>query len=84
MAEMTEWEVGTTLRLPQWTRQEILVLIQGKREAKGKMGRDWAIELAVGTASMEPKWAMVSLLTRFVTVTINLEFKVSSYRIIIL
>lgn len=47
-------------RLPRWTRQEILVLIQGKRVAEGRVRRGRAAGLASGTASVEPKWATVS------------------------
>lgn len=51
-----------TARLPRWTRQEILVLIQGKRVAENRVRRGRA---AAGTAigsggQMEPKWASVS------------------------
>ncbi|KAF7113915.1 hypothetical protein RHSIM_RhsimUnG0101800 [Rhododendron simsii] len=44
-------------RLPRWTRQEILVLIQGKRVAENRVrrGRSVGMELEV-----EPKWAAVS------------------------
>lgn len=44
-------------RLPRWTRQEILVLIQGKSDAESrfKPGRNGA-----GFGSSEPKWALVS------------------------
>ncbi|MED6106049.1 hypothetical protein PIB30_001442 [Stylosanthes scabra] len=49
-----------TARLPRWTRQEILVLIQGKTDAESRFrpGRS-----AVGSPSIgspEPKWALVS------------------------
>ncbi|GMN49367.1 hypothetical protein TIFTF001_018537 [Ficus carica] len=49
-------------RLPRWTRQEILVLIQGKRVAESKVRR---IRTAGGAAfgsgqTVEPKWASVS------------------------
>lgn len=49
-------------RLPRWTRQEILVLIQGKRVAESKVRR---IRTAGGAAfgsgqAVEPKWASVS------------------------
>ncbi|XP_058195279.1 trihelix transcription factor ASR3 isoform X2 [Rhododendron vialii] len=44
-------------RLPRWTRQEILVLIQGKRVAENRVrrGRSVGMELEV-----EPKWAAAS------------------------
>ncbi|KAL9246614.1 hypothetical protein vseg_020129 [Gypsophila vaccaria] len=41
-------------RLPRWTRQEILVLIQGKKVAENRVKRGRA------AASVEPKWATVS------------------------
>ncbi|XP_058736555.1 trihelix transcription factor ASR3 isoform X1 [Vicia villosa] len=46
-----------TARLPRWTRQEILVLIQGKSDAESrfKPGRNGS-----GFGSSEPKWALVS------------------------
>ncbi|KAL4322857.1 trihelix transcription factor ASR3 [Arachis ipaensis] len=49
-----------TARLPRWTRQEILVLIQGKTDAETRFrpGRS-----AVGSPSIgspEPKWQLVS------------------------
>ncbi|XP_020591388.1 trihelix transcription factor ASR3-like [Phalaenopsis equestris] len=43
-------------RLPRWTRQEILVLIQGKRVVESR-GRGRASTSAV---AIEPKWAAVS------------------------
>ncbi|KAL3655954.1 hypothetical protein CASFOL_000350 [Castilleja foliolosa] len=42
-------EANKTARLPRWTRQEILVLIQGKRVAENRSDR-----------STEPKWASIS------------------------
>ncbi|GFQ01179.1 hypothetical protein PHJA_002261800 [Phtheirospermum japonicum] len=42
-------EANKTARLPRWTRQEILVLIQGKRVAESRPDR-----------SAEPKWASIS------------------------
>ncbi|XP_052187295.1 trihelix transcription factor ASR3-like [Diospyros lotus] len=49
-------------RLPRWTRQEILVLIQGKRVAENRVRRGRAAGMAFGSASqaVEPKWASVS------------------------
>ncbi|CAA2991434.1 trihelix transcription factor ASR3 [Olea europaea subsp. europaea] len=47
-------------RLPRWTRQEILVLIQGKRVAENRVRRGRASGLAFGSAQVEPKWASVS------------------------
>nr|AZL19545.1 transcription factor ASR1 [Diospyros kaki] len=49
-----------TLRLPRWTRQEILVLIQGKRAAESRVRRGRTGGLALGTGMVEPKWASVS------------------------
>ncbi|WOL01770.1 trihelix transcription factor ASR3 [Canna indica] len=66
---------GRPPRLPRWTRQEILVLIQGKRvvESRGRvrgMGRAAAAAasgggggdeaMVVSAAPVEPKWASVS------------------------
>ncbi|GMH15086.1 hypothetical protein Nepgr_016927 [Nepenthes gracilis] len=45
-------------RLPRWTRQEILVLIHGKRVAENRVRRDRTAGLGLGQA--EPKWASVS------------------------
>ncbi|KAL3511504.1 hypothetical protein ACH5RR_030905 [Cinchona calisaya] len=48
-------------RLPRWTRQEILVLIQGKRVAENRVRRGRTAGLAFGSAAqVEPKWASVS------------------------
>ncbi|KAF2602640.1 hypothetical protein F2Q70_00028317 [Brassica cretica] len=49
-----------TARLPRWTRQEILVLIQGKRVAENRVRRGRAAVMALGSGQMEPKWASVS------------------------
>ncbi|KAJ4891563.1 Homeodomain-like superfamily protein [Raphanus sativus] len=49
-----------TARLPRWTRQEILVLIQGKRVAENRVRRGRAAGMALGSGQMEPKWASVS------------------------
>ncbi|XP_018478343.1 trihelix transcription factor ASR3 isoform X2 [Raphanus sativus] len=49
-----------TSRLPRWTRQEILVLIQGKRVAESRVRRGRAAGMALGSGQMEPKWASVS------------------------
>ncbi|GKU92903.1 hypothetical protein SLEP1_g6564 [Rubroshorea leprosula] len=53
-------DVGKTPRLPRWTRQEILVLIQGKRVAENRVRRGRAAGLAFGSVQVEPKWASVS------------------------
>ncbi|KAK4779604.1 hypothetical protein SAY87_015710 [Trapa incisa] len=45
-------------RLPRWTRQEILVLVQGKRVAEGRVRRGRVGVLGGGEA--ETKWASVS------------------------
>ncbi|XP_044462457.1 trihelix transcription factor ASR3-like isoform X2 [Mangifera indica] len=47
-------------RLPRWTRQEILVLIQGKRVAENRVRRGRAAGVAFGSGQVEPKWASVS------------------------
>lgn len=47
-------------RLPRWTRQEILVLIQGKKVAESRVRRGRAAGLAFGSSQVEPKWASVS------------------------
>ncbi|CAN7137556.1 unnamed protein product [Brassica rapa subsp. narinosa] len=49
-----------TARLPRWTRQEILVLIQGKRVAENRVRRGRAAGMGLGSGQMEPKWASVS------------------------
>ncbi|CAH8331545.1 unnamed protein product [Eruca vesicaria subsp. sativa] len=49
-------DIVKTARLPRWTRQEILVLIQGKRVAENRVRRG----RAVSSGQMEPKWASVS------------------------
>lgn len=49
-----------TPRLPRWTRQEILVLIQGKKVAETRVRGGRAASLAFGTGQVEPKWASVS------------------------
>ncbi|KAL2323793.1 hypothetical protein Fmac_022851 [Flemingia macrophylla] len=53
-------EGGKPPRLPRWTRQEILVLIQGKRDAENKFRRGRTAGLAFGSGQVEPKWASVS------------------------
>ncbi|KAE9604973.1 putative transcription factor MYB family [Lupinus albus] len=45
-------------RLPRWTRQEILVLIQGKTDAENRFRPGRGSGSAFGSA--EPKWASVS------------------------
>ncbi|KAG5249623.1 hypothetical protein OIU76_003725 [Salix suchowensis] len=47
-------------RLPRWTRQEILVLIQGKRVAENRVRRGRASGMGIGPGQVEPKWASVS------------------------
>lgn len=47
-------------RLPRWTRQEILVLIQGKKVAESRVRRGRTAGLAFGSGHLEPKWASVS------------------------
>ncbi|XAR64334.1 hypothetical protein NMG60_11024636 [Bertholletia excelsa] len=47
-------------RLPRWTRQEILVLIQGKKVAESRVRRGRTAGLAFGSGQVEPKWASVS------------------------
>lgn len=47
-------------RLPRWTRQEILVLIQGKRVAETRVRRGRVAGMGLGSAQVEPKWASVS------------------------
>lgn len=53
-------EGGKTIRLPRWTRQEILVLIQGKRVAENRVRRGRASGSAFGSVQVEPKWASIS------------------------
>ncbi|XP_057773882.1 trihelix transcription factor ASR3 isoform X2 [Salvia miltiorrhiza] len=53
-------EGGKTVRLPRWTRQEILVLIQGKRVAENRVRRGRASGSAFGSGQIEPKWASIS------------------------
>ncbi|XP_022641587.1 trihelix transcription factor ASR3-like isoform X3 [Vigna radiata var. radiata] len=53
-------EGGKAPRLPRWTRQEILVLIQGKRDAENKFRRGRTAGLPLGSGQVEPKWASVS------------------------
>nr|DAD34096.1 TPA_asm: hypothetical protein HUJ06_004736 [Nelumbo nucifera] len=47
-------------RLPRWTRQEILILIQGKKVAENRVRRGRASGSAFGSSNLEPKWASVS------------------------
>ncbi|XP_050223996.1 trihelix transcription factor ASR3 [Mercurialis annua] len=51
---------GKTPRLPRWTRQEILVLIQGKKVAENRVRRGRTAGMAFGSGQVEPKWASVS------------------------
>ncbi|KAH6837842.1 Homeodomain-like superfamily protein [Perilla frutescens var. hirtella] len=53
-------EGSKTIRLPRWTRQEILVLIQGKRVAENRVRRGRASGSAFGSVQIEPKWASIS------------------------
>ncbi|PRQ39778.1 putative transcription factor MYB family [Rosa chinensis] len=47
-------------RLPRWTRQEILVLIKGKRAAESRGGGGRTARSEFGSGQAEPKWAAVS------------------------
>ncbi|KZV44072.1 hypothetical protein F511_10743 [Dorcoceras hygrometricum] len=47
-------------RLPRWTRQEILVLIQGKRVAENRVKRGRVSGFGLGSGQVEPKWASVA------------------------
>ncbi|XP_076925022.1 trihelix transcription factor ASR3-like [Bidens hawaiensis] len=47
-------------RLPRWTRQELLVLIQGKKVAENRVRRGRTAVLAFGSSQVEPKWSSVS------------------------
>ncbi|XP_075504670.1 trihelix transcription factor ASR3-like isoform X1 [Primulina tabacum] len=47
-------------RLPRWTRQEILVLIQGKRVAENRVKRGRVSGFGLGSGQSEPKWASVA------------------------
>ncbi|KAF8693242.1 hypothetical protein HU200_038624 [Digitaria exilis] len=55
---------GRAPRLPRWTRQEILVLIEGKRMVEGRGGRGGRGRASGGeaaaAAALEPKWAAVA------------------------
>lgn len=53
-------EGGRTPRLPRWTRQEILVLIQGKRVAENRVRRGRGSIMAAGSGQAESKWSSVS------------------------
>ncbi|XP_051116342.1 trihelix transcription factor ASR3 [Andrographis paniculata] len=55
-------EGSKAARLPRWTRQEILVLIRGKRAAESRVrrGRAAAGSSASGPVQAEPKWEAVS------------------------
>ncbi|XWS68743.1 hypothetical protein CRYUN_Cryun04dG0117900 [Craigia yunnanensis] len=53
-------DVSKAPRLPRWTRQEILVLIQGKRVAENRVRRGRAAGPAFGSGQVEPKWTSVS------------------------
>ncbi|XP_041014344.1 trihelix transcription factor ASR3-like [Juglans microcarpa x Juglans regia] len=58
-ARPTSVDGDKTPRLPRWTRQEILVLIQGKRVAETR-GSGRSAGLPFGSGLVEPKWASVS------------------------
>ncbi|KAJ9563929.1 hypothetical protein OSB04_009089 [Centaurea solstitialis] len=52
-------------RLPRWTRQELLVLIQGKRVAENRVRRGRTAVMMMSSSSsssqqVEPKWSSVS------------------------
>lgn len=49
-----------TPRLPRWTRQEILVLIQGKKVAENRVRRGRGSGMGVSFSPPESKWASVS------------------------
>lgn len=51
---------SSAARLPRWTRQEILVLIQGKRVAETRVRRGRVAGMGLGAGQVEPKWASVS------------------------
>uniref|UniRef100_A0ACD5YXH8 Uncharacterized protein n=2 Tax=Avena sativa TaxID=4498 RepID=A0ACD5YXH8_AVESA len=54
---------GRAPRLPRWTRQEILVLIEGKRMVEvrgGGRGGRGRLAAAGEAAALEPKWAAVA------------------------
>jgi hypothetical protein len=54
---------GRAARLPRWTRQEILVLIEGKRVVEvrgGGRGGRGRIAAAGEATALEPKWAAVA------------------------
>lgn len=54
-------EANRVARLPRWTRQEILVLIQGKRVAENRVRRGRMSGPGIGSGQVvEPKWASVS------------------------
>ncbi|KAF8408508.1 hypothetical protein HHK36_007664 [Tetracentron sinense] len=47
-------------RLPRWTRQEILVLVQGKKVAESRVRTGRAAVSSIGSNMLEPKWVSVS------------------------
>ncbi|KAK4740759.1 hypothetical protein SAY87_024347 [Trapa incisa] len=51
---------GKAPRLPRWTRQEILVLIQGKRVAENRVRRGRCCSVTAAGVQVEPKWSSVS------------------------
>ncbi|XP_024988410.1 trihelix transcription factor ASR3 isoform X2 [Cynara cardunculus var. scolymus] len=53
-------DINKPPRLPRWTRQELLVLIQGKRVAENRVRRGRTAVLAFGSSQVEPKWSSVS------------------------
>ncbi|XP_057965364.1 trihelix transcription factor ASR3-like [Malania oleifera] len=48
------------LRHPQWTRQEMFVLIQGKKVIENRVRRGHRSASALGSNQLEPKWDSVS------------------------
>uniref|UniRef100_A0A7N0RBP6 Myb-like domain-containing protein n=1 Tax=Kalanchoe fedtschenkoi TaxID=63787 RepID=A0A7N0RBP6_KALFE len=60
VAAVAAEETAKAPRLPRWTRQEILVLIQGKRVVETRVRRGRASGLTFGPGQVEPKWASVS------------------------
>lgn len=57
--EEVEVEVNKAPRLPRWTRQELLVLIQGKRVAENRV-RTRLHAQSQSQSQVEPKWSSVS------------------------
>ncbi|XP_076919164.1 trihelix transcription factor ASR3-like isoform X2 [Bidens hawaiensis] len=57
---VAEEDLAKAPRLPRWTRQELLVLIQGKKVAENRVRRGRTAVLAFGSSQVEPKWSSVS------------------------